>query len=57
MRIMNAGVDQRYSYGYRVYKNGSGQPVDVNGKPTGRANTHIPVGADGSCAVRVGWPN
>lgn len=57
VRIMRPGSDSRYPNGYRVYKNSSNQPLDINGRPGPRSTTHIPVEADGSCAAPKGWPN
>jgi len=53
VRIMDA--DSRYPHGYVRFYNEHGQPVDLNGKPGGPADTHIPIRPDGSYDVPQGW--
>jgi hypothetical protein len=45
----------QYPHGYVRFYNEHGQPVDLNGKPTSRAETHIPRAPDGSYPLPKGW--
>jgi hypothetical protein len=55
MRIMNPGSDPRYPNGYVKFFNSHNQPLDINGKPGGRADTHFPRRPDGSYDLPNGW--
>ncbi len=35
--------------------NGHGQPIDLDGKPSGNPQTHIPIKPDGSFPLPKGW--
>lgn len=49
--------DDRYPYGARRYYNKLGQPLDLQGKPTGHGDTHIPNNPDGGPGgIPKGWP-
>jgi len=39
----------------RWYCNEHGQPVDLDGKPGGKPETHIPMNSDGSYPTPKGW--
>jgi len=51
IRIMDPTTS--YPRGYVVYYNEYGQPLDVFGRPGGRAFTHIPIDYEGPIP---GWP-
>ncbi len=53
IRIMYPGADPRYPDGYVRYYNQYGQPLDVNGKPGSKDETHIPLDYPGDIP---GWP-
>ncbi|WHU47233.1 hypothetical protein QNM97_25380 [Gordonia sp. L191] len=53
VRVMQP--DARNPSGYvRIY-NGHGQAIDLNGKPSGNPQTHIPIKPDGSFPLPKGW--
>lgn len=45
----------KYPDGYVRFYNKDGQPIDLEGKPTGPDKTHIPVNPDGTYPVPKGW--
>ncbi|MGX1810191.1 hypothetical protein ACWIGI_31125 [Nocardia sp. NPDC055321] len=45
----------RYPNGYVRFYNEQGQAIDLDGKPTGKAATHIPKNADGTYPKPPGW--
>jgi hypothetical protein len=55
---IRTGPDERYKYGsVRFYNNeGGGQPVDINGKPGGKAETHFPIDKDGNYKIPTNFP-
>lgn len=53
--IRIADPTPQYPHGYVRFYNEHGQPVDLNGKPTSRAETHIPRAPDGSYPLPKGW--
>ena len=53
VRVMSPSP--RYPHGYVRYYNGHGQPIGSNGKPGSRAETHIPINADGTHQTPQGW--
>ncbi len=53
LRVMDA--TQRYPNGYVRFYNEHGQPVDLNGRPGPKSNTHIPRRDDGSYPTPEGW--
>lgn len=53
IRIMDG--TPRYPNGYVRFYNEHGQPVNLNGKPGSRAETHIPRNSDGSYPLPEGW--
>ncbi|MFO7190957.1 hypothetical protein [Thermocrispum sp.] len=53
VRIMDP--TPRYPYGYVRFYNKHGQPINLDGKPGSRADTHIPRNPDGSYPVPKGW--
>lgn len=53
VRVMRA--TQRYPHGYVRFYNAHGQPIGLNGKPGSRADTHIPIAADGTYNMPQGW--
>lgn len=55
VRIMDPEADARYPNGYVRFYNSHGQPIDLNGKPGGRPDTHIPRRPDGSYDLPKGW--
>jgi hypothetical protein len=56
IRIMEPGADPRYPNGYVRYTNEHNQPINLDGKPGSRADTHIPRNPDGSYPIPRGWP-
>lgn len=55
IRIMDP-TDQ-YPNGYVRFHNSQQQPVDLNGRPGSRPETHIPINPDGTVDVPAGWPS
>ncbi len=53
MRIMDP--TWRYPNGYVRFYNEHGQPIDLDGKPTGDDLTHLPIRADGTFDIPRGW--
>lgn len=53
VRVMEP--NPKYSHGYVRFYNEHGQPVDLNGKPGPRPDTHIPRNPDGSYPIPEGW--
>lgn len=53
VRVMEA--TQRYPHGYVRFYNAYGQPIGLNGKPGSRADTHVPITADGTYKTPQGW--
>lgn len=53
VRIMEP--DARYPNGYARIYNEHGQPIDLNGKPSGKGQTHIPLRPDGTFDLPKGW--
>lgn len=47
--------DERYRYGAVRFYNSQGQAIGLDGRPGGRAETHIPIKPDGSYPVPKGW--
>jgi len=47
----------RYPNGYVRFYNRHGQPVTMGGRPGSRAETHVPIGPDGSYPTPDGWPS
>ena len=56
VRIMEPSADSRYPYGYVRFTNEHNQPIDLDGNPGTRAETHIPRNPDGSFPIPKGWP-
>ncbi|WP_101948021.1 PPE domain-containing protein [Mycobacterium sp. 3519A] len=56
IRIMEPGADPRSPYGYVRFTNEHNQPINLDGKPGTRAETHIPRNPDGSFPIPRGWP-
>ncbi|WBP96732.1 hypothetical protein O6072_11455 [Mycolicibacterium neoaurum] len=56
VRIMEPGADPRYPNGYVKFTNEHNQPINLDGKPGPRAETHIPRNPDGSYPIPKGWP-
>jgi hypothetical protein len=56
IRIMEPGADARYPNGYVRFTNEHNQPINLDGKPGTRAETHIPRNPDGSFPIPKGWP-
>jgi hypothetical protein len=56
VRVMEPGADPRYPNGYVKFTNEHNQPINLDGKPGTRADTHIPRNPDGSYPVPKGWP-
>ncbi|QZT57907.1 hypothetical protein [Mycolicibacterium austroafricanum] len=56
MRIMEPGADPRYPNGYVKFTNEHNQPINLDGKPGTRADTHIPRNPDGTYPIPKGWP-
>jgi hypothetical protein len=56
VRIMEPGADPRYPYGYVRFTNEHNQPINLDGQPGTRAETHIPRNPDGSFPIPKGWP-
>ena len=48
-------LDAELSNGYVRFYNDQGQPIDLDGKPTGQAATHVPRNIDGSYPLPKGW--
>lgn len=55
IRVMDPGADPRYPNGYVKYTNQYNQPINLDGKPGSRSETHIPRNPDGSYPVPKGW--
>jgi hypothetical protein len=55
VRIMEPGSDPRYPNGYVKFTNEHNQPINLDGKPGPRAETHIPRNPDGSYPIPEGW--
>jgi hypothetical protein len=53
VRIADSTPD--YPNGYVRFYNDQGQPIDLHGKPTSQAATHIPRNVDGSYPLPKGW--
>lgn len=53
VRIMDPTA--RYPHGYVRFYDKAGHPIDLNGNPTEKANTHIPMNPDGSYPIPKGW--
>ena len=53
IRFMDPSPD--YPDGCVRFYNSEGQPIDLNGKPTGKNQTHIPINPDGSYPIPKGW--
>lgn len=45
----------RYPDGSVRFYNSEGQPIDLNGKPTGRHETHVAINPDGTFPIPKGW--
>ena len=45
----------KYPDGCVRFYNSEGQPIDLNGKPTGRDPTHIRINPDGTYPIPKGW--
>jgi PPE family len=56
IRIMEPRADPRYPNGYVRFTNEHNQPINLDGKPGTRAETHIPRNPDGSFPIPKGWP-
>ncbi len=56
VRVMEPGADPRYPNGYVKFTNGHNQPINIDGKPGTRADTHLPRGPDGTYPIPKGWP-
>jgi hypothetical protein len=56
IRIMEPGADARYPNGYVRFTNEHNQPINLDGKPGTRAETHIPRNPDGSFPIPKSWP-
>ena len=56
VRVMEPGADPRYPNGYVKFTNEHNQPINLEGKPGTRADTHIPRNSDGSYPIPKGWP-
>lgn len=56
LRVMEPGADPRYPNGYVKFTNEHNQPINLDGKPGPRAETHIPRNPDGSYPIPKGWP-
>ena len=56
VRIMEPGADARYPNGYVKFTNDHNQPINLDGRPGGRADTHIPRNPDGTYPIPRGWP-
>ncbi len=54
VRIM--APTERYPAGYVRFHNRFGQPIDLNGKPSSRAETHIPLRPGEKLQTPQGWP-
>ncbi|NUO34185.1 MAG: hypothetical protein HOQ27_03795 [Dermatophilaceae bacterium] len=44
-----------YPHGYVIFYNSEGQPLNVEGKPGPRAQTHLAVDGDGTFPIPEGW--
>lgn len=53
VRVMDPTT--RYTHGYVRFYNEQGQPVNLEGKPGPKSETHIPIRPDGSYPVPKGW--
>ena len=57
----NADIDpdqdptDRYPNGCVRFNNSYNQPLDVDGKPTGKGATHIRIKPDGTYPIPKGW--
>ena len=56
VRIMEPGADSRYPNGYVKFTKEHNQPINLDGRPGGRADTHIPRNPDGTYPIPRGWP-
>jgi hypothetical protein len=56
VRIMEPGANPQYPNGYVRFTNEQNQPINLDGKPGTRAETHIPRNPDGSFPIPKGWP-
>ncbi|MDT5281095.1 MAG: hypothetical protein QOJ20_2290 [Mycobacterium sp.] len=56
IRIMEPGANPQYPNGYVGFTNEHNQPINLDGKPGTRAETHIPRNPDGSFPIPKGWP-
>lgn len=53
--VRDAEPNARYPHGYVRFYNEHGQPIDLNGKPGSKADTHIPKNPDGTYPTPKGW--
>lgn len=53
MRVMDP--TERYPNGYLRFYNKQGQPIDIDGRPTGKDPTHLPIREDGTFDIPRGW--
>jgi hypothetical protein len=53
--IRIVGPTDDYQYGYVRFCNSHNRPIDLDGKPTGEDETHIPRAPDGSYDIPRGW--
>ncbi|WP_028849826.1 hypothetical protein [Thermocrispum municipale] len=53
IRIMDP--TPRYPHGYVRFYNSHGQPINLDGKPGSRADTHIPIDPNGNYPLPKGW--
>jgi hypothetical protein len=56
IRIMEPGANPQYPNGYVRFTNEHNQPINLDGKPDTRPETHIPRNPDGSFPIPKGWP-
>ena len=56
IRIVEPGVNPQYPNGYVRFTNEQNQPINLDGKPGTRVETHIPRNPDGSFPIPKGWP-
>ncbi|NUR80364.1 MAG: hypothetical protein HOQ21_07980 [Dermatophilaceae bacterium] len=53
IRFMDPSPD--YPHGYVIFYNSEGQPLNVEGKPGPRSQTHLAVDGDGTFPIPEGW--